>query len=53
MSQSVDLTELAKEGKLDPTIGRDEGMRLLIIRHSSLEIFTAEIRRTIQSRLVL
>jgi len=26
--QSVDLTELAKEGKLDPTIGRDEGMKL-------------------------
>ena len=23
--QSVDLTELAREGKLDPTIGRDEG----------------------------
>ena len=23
--QSVDLTELAKQGKLDPTIGRDEG----------------------------
>jgi ATP-dependent Clp protease ATP-binding subunit ClpB len=22
---SVDLTELAKEGKLDPIIGRDEG----------------------------
>lgn len=22
---SVDLTELAKNGKLDPTIGRDEG----------------------------
>lgn len=24
--QSVDLTEMAKNGKLDPTIGRDEGM---------------------------
>jgi ATP-dependent Clp protease ATP-binding subunit ClpA len=23
--KSVDLTELAKAGKLDPTIGRDEG----------------------------
>lgn len=23
--KSVDLTELAKEGKLDPVIGRDEG----------------------------
>ena len=29
--QSVDLTELAKEGKLDPTIGRDEGMSTLAI----------------------
>jgi len=25
MEQSTDLTELAREGKLDPTIGRDEG----------------------------
>lgn len=25
MLQSVDLTELARNGKLDPTIGRDEG----------------------------
>lgn len=24
--QSVDLTEMARDGKLDPTIGRDEGM---------------------------
>lgn len=23
--KSVDLTEMAREGKLDPTIGRDEG----------------------------
>lgn len=23
---SVDLTEMAKEGKLDPVIGRDEGV---------------------------
>lgn len=23
---SVDLTQMAKDGKLDPTIGRDEGM---------------------------
>ena len=30
--QSVDLTQLAKEGKLDPTIGRDEGMCVLDIR---------------------
>jgi len=27
---SVDLTELAKNGKLDPTIGRDEETRRLI-----------------------
>jgi hypothetical protein len=26
--QSVDLTELAKQGKLDPIIGRDEGTQL-------------------------
>lgn len=26
--QSVDLTDLAKQGKLDPTIGRDEGKSL-------------------------
>lgn len=25
MPQSVDLTELARNGKLDPTIGRDDG----------------------------
>lgn len=25
--QSVDLTKMAREGKLDPTIGRDEGKR--------------------------
>ena len=24
--KSVDLTEMAREGKLDPTIGRDEGV---------------------------
>jgi hypothetical protein len=27
--QSVDLTEMARNGKLDPTIGRDEGLCLL------------------------
>jgi hypothetical protein len=27
--QSVDLTELARNGKLDPTIGREEGVYLL------------------------
>jgi ATP-dependent Clp protease ATP-binding subunit ClpA len=32
--QSVDLTELAKSGKLDPVIGRDEG-RLYAINSSS------------------
>ena len=26
--QSIDLTELAKQGKLDPTIGREEGTKL-------------------------
>ena len=31
-SQSVDLTELAKEGKLDPTIGRDEGTYALGVK---------------------
>ena len=30
-SKSVDLTELAKEGKLDPTIGRDDGACLFFI----------------------
>jgi hypothetical protein len=34
--QSVDLTEMAKEGKLDPTIGRDEGMYMLAIPSSNL-----------------
>ena len=34
--QSVDLTEMAKEGKLDPTIGRDEGMYVLAIPSSNL-----------------
>jgi len=26
LPQSIDLTELARQGKLDPTIGRDEGV---------------------------
>jgi hypothetical protein len=29
IEQSTDLTELAREGKLDPTIGRDEGWRCI------------------------
>lgn len=28
--QSVDLTELARQGKLDPTIGRDEGAIMVL-----------------------
>ena len=28
--QSVDLTELAKQGKLDPTIGREEGTKFFL-----------------------
>ena len=50
--QSVDLTEMAKEGKLDPTIGRDEGMYILAIPSRSLlrVPLLSEIRRTIQSK---
>ena len=29
--QSIDLTELAKSGKLDPVIGRDEGKRVMAL----------------------
>lgn len=29
-TKSVDLTELARQGKLDPTIGRDEGMQTVL-----------------------
>jgi hypothetical protein len=29
--QSVDLTELARQGKLDPTIGRDEGAQIVLL----------------------
>ena len=52
--QSVDLTEMAKEGKLDPTIGRDEGMYMLAIPSSNTYsmrfLLLSEIRRTIQSK---
>jgi hypothetical protein len=41
--QSVDLTELAKQGKLDPTIGREEGTKLFLtpfpLPHFSLQKF--------------
>jgi len=30
--QSVDLTEMARNGKLDPIIGRDEGTREVALR---------------------
>ena len=33
--KSIDLTELAKQGKLDPTIGRDEGRSLAVGYHLS------------------
>jgi hypothetical protein len=45
------LTEMAKEGKLDPTIGRDEGTYMLAIPSSNLmSLLLSEIRRTIQSK---
>lgn len=48
--QSVDLTEMARNGKLDPTIGRDEGtLSILLAYPSHSYIRVAEIRRTIQS----
>ena len=52
--QSVDLTELAREGKLDPTIGRDEGMYCgndVVVMINSMRLpLLPEIRRTIQSK---
>jgi len=50
--QSSDLTELAKSGKLDPVIGREEGkwfFRFLAFVDSGLIHGLVEIRRTIQS----
>ena len=44
---------MAKEGKLDPTIGRDEGMYMLAISSRNLLmrlLLLSEIRRTIQSK---
>lgn len=35
INQSVDLTEMARNGKLDPTIGRDEGKPSSRTVHSS------------------
>jgi hypothetical protein len=55
--QSVDLTEMAKEGKLDPTIGRDEGMYMPVLAIPSSKfneiLLLSEIRRTIQSRFLI
>ena len=48
--QSIDLTERARTGKLDPTIGRDEGMSSFIFKQEWGCIkWCLEIRRTIQS----
>jgi hypothetical protein len=54
--QSIDLTEMAREGKLDPTIGRDEGACVLALRSLRLGLIACapivEIRRTIQSQWI-
>ena len=47
--QSVDLTEMARNGKLDPIIGRDEGRRVCQVLDPHTHVVLAEIRRTIQS----
>lgn len=50
LKQSVDLTEMAKNGKLDPTIGRDEGVLFVTITiRLYVDFAMSEIRRTIQS----
>jgi hypothetical protein len=36
LHQSVDLTEQAKTGKLDPATGRNEGKHMRLIAHSHL-----------------
>jgi len=30
--QSTDLTDLARQGKLDPTIGRDDGLYSILLK---------------------
>lgn len=51
--QSVDLTEMARNGKLDPTIGRDEGAcRFFFAEPWHSYMRPTEIRRTIQSELL-
>lgn len=55
-AQSIDLTELAREGKLDPVIGRDEGMILSDVYakpYTNSRDPSLEIRRTIQSEGLL
>ena len=47
--QSTDLTELARQGELDPTIGRDEGVYIEFSSKNNLTTCFVEIRRTIQS----
>jgi hypothetical protein len=36
IAQSTDLTELARQGKLDPTIGRDEGTYFEFSKNKSI-----------------
>lgn len=38
--QSVDLTQLAKDGKLDPVIGRDEGVDIIQARVTVLKTYS-------------
>ena len=47
--QSVDLTEMG-EGKLDPTIGRNEGKYMLPISKFNETLLLSKIRRTIQNK---